>query len=513
MKLIKLLKITLIFLPIVISTLLCLKSLSKTDFTIDEYNYLQNSYDLVRQLKWDTQLIRNHPPLMFYLHGIPSLFIHSNNPWVMLNYARLTNILILVILAIVVYLITNKYYGFKAGIFSLILLCFNPEILAHARLITFDLALAFFIFIYIVFFSTFLINDNNKFRSILLLGVIFGFTLSTKYNAIILIPLSFIICCVYGFFIKRKFFLRKIIQYLQSLLIAFFIVNLVYAFQGSLKIPQIFYSKQFQSINNNLILRNLLYVLPEPYLQGADWQLNESQKLWYWNFFKQQKSQKAFLDFYSLTFIYKTPIPLLVLIIIAFGLMIFKKYSKSVLLDIILLIIIGYFFLHFSFFNNLNIGFRYLLFIYPLLIFFVAKTVAYNFQNNKINITYKLILGFLIVWNIFSLLKIHPYYLAYANELIGGPKNAWKYWSDSTLDWGQDNKDALNYLNQHTDIIVNPRKLMLGKIAVSVADMTYGGYYEDYEWLRNLKKDPIDNIGYTWLIFDIKKENFNKINK
>ena len=33
---------------------------------------------------------------------------------------------------------------------------------------------------------------------------------------------------------------------------------------------------------------------------------------------------------------------------------------------------------------------------------------------------------------------VHPHYLAYFNELAGGPRNGYKYLVDSNLDWGQE---------------------------------------------------------------------------
>ena len=36
--------------------------------------------------------------------------------------------------------------------------------------------------------------------------------------------------------------------------------------------------------------------------------------------------------------------------------------------------------------------------------------------------------------------RVHPHYLAYFNELAGGPAGGYRYLVDSNLDWGQDLK-------------------------------------------------------------------------
>ena len=46
-------------------------------------------------------------------------------------------------------------------------------------------------------------------------------------------------------------------------------------------------------------------------------------------------------------------------------------------------------------------------------------------------------------------LRIHPHYLAYFNELAGGPDGGWRYLVDSNLDWGQDLPGLRRYLEAH----------------------------------------------------------------
>jgi hypothetical protein len=49
-------------------------------------------------------------------------------------------------------------------------------------------------------------------------------------------------------------------------------------------------------------------------------------------------------------------------------------------------------------------------------------------------------LGLLCLWQATATARAFPHYLAYFNELIGGPRNGWKYLVDSNLDWGQELK-------------------------------------------------------------------------
>ena len=44
---------------------------------------------------------------------------------------------------------------------------------------------------------------------------------------------------------------------------------------------------------------------------------------------------------------------------------------------------------------------------------------------------------------------IHPHYLAYFNELVGGPGRGYRYMVDSNLDWGQDLKGLKKYMDRN----------------------------------------------------------------
>lgn len=498
---------------LLISLFLAVSSLFSTGLTYDEYNYFENGKELLTKFAWDNQLIRNHPPLTFYIHGIVSLLWLKSPPRTEIFPERLSMLLVFLIFALSLFFLTKKYFGAKAALFSLILFSFNPEILAHGRLITPDLTLALFIFLFTIFFYEFLKNPGRK--TALKSAVFLGLALLSKYTALFLIPISLFSFIIYELFLTRKKdIFRKLAFLLIIYAVAIFIVNLGYGFSNFLEKPGEFKSNLFKKLSKISIIENSLRVFPKPYIQGVDWQLNESQKKWlYNNFFMGKRSGHGFKEFFFLTFLFKTPVPLLIFLLIAVYLGVRKKHSRNTsasFLDFLIFLTIFFFLFYFSFFNNLNIGFRYVLMFYPLLFFFVARIVNNQFPKRKINIFYNLVLLLLVCWYILGTLRIHPYYLAYANELIGGPKNAWNVWADSTLDWGQDNMLASEYFKKHPEIKVNPKKPVIGRMAVNVNSLNLF-HYNDYLWLRGLKEEPITNIGYTWLIFDISKKDVQKI--
>jgi len=403
----------------------------------------------------------------------------------------------------------KKFFGKRAALFGLVLLCFNPELLAHGRLITPDLTLTFFIFLFLLFFYQFLKETNIS--CLIGAGITLGLSLASKYTALLLLPLSiiFFLSTLINNGVKKK---EKLAKLISVYLIAFFIINLSYGFKGSFALPK-FQQESFKKLSENRITKVFLQLFPKTYLEGAEYQLNQSIKQNQRNFFRGKLYSSGIWYFFFLTFLFKTPIPLLVIILLTMVLLILKKSKKlkPSFLDFYFIFSVVFFLLYFSFLNRLNIGFRYILMIYPLLIFFVSRLPNWRFFDKRINLIYQFFLIILLLWYVLEAFKIHPYYLAYANQIIGGPKNAYKYWADSTLDWQQDNRYFFEYLEKNKiEIPIDPKKPIIGKFAVSVLSMNLDNY-DGYKWLRKLNKEPIDNYGYTWLIFDISAKDLERL--
>ncbi len=498
------------FFLIIILLTLAITSLKVKSFTIDEGNYLDSGEHLVRNFNWDHYVLRFHPPLTFYYHGLFSLFPLGNNK---LFYARLMMMPILVALALMIFAKASRLYGKRAGLFALALFCFDPNILAHGRLITPDLTLTMFIFLFLILFYKFLIAEKKIGPKAVSTGIILGLALLTKYNGLMLFPLSlffFGVYLIWQIVKNKKTNYRKIVGLLVIYFVAIFMVNLGYGFISSSSLPQELKTKTFQGLAKNRITNKVMKVFPGIYLTGVDYQLFESQREYFWQFFWGQRVSWGFWYFFPLSFLIKVPIPFLIFLCLTLFFAL-KKKLKIGAFEFYLLFASLFFFIYFSFFNKLIIGFRYILMIFPLLFVLTSPLANLKFSNKKVNNFYWFLLGSLITWYVLGTLKIHPHYLAYVNEFVGGPKNAYKYYADSNLDWGQNWTLLARFKEKNKEnIIEDPKKPVVGKILISVNSFNLFNY-DDYQWLRQLKKEPIDNIGYTWLIFEITQEDIEKL--
>ena len=163
-------------------------SLVQESSTWDETHYFGLGKYLLTHGRWDVPGSILHPPLSFYLHSIPLMFV-ATDPTVwrtdpsgtnsveyrgkadvprgqallsapenrnnrLLNFARMMMVLTGALLAWFVYRWSSELYGSLAGLTATILCCFCPNILANSRLITPDIALTTFSFISLyVFFG------------------------------------------------------------------------------------------------------------------------------------------------------------------------------------------------------------------------------------------------------------------------------------------------------------------------------------------------------------------------
>ena len=177
------------------------------------------------------------------------------------------------------------------------------------------------------------------------------------------------------------------------------------------------------------------------------------------------------------------------------------------------------------FWLRVPLGLRYVLPLYPLLHLYIATRLA---PVHSMAARAALVAG--CAWLAGSSLWIHPHYLAYFNELLGGPRHAYRQLVDSNLDWGQD----LGTLADHLEKRGNPpvwlayfgfekparyglRAVQLrscepvtGLVAIS-ATLLQGIYSPTnpfqrapdgcFDWL--LEREPVAQPGYSILVYEI----------
>ena len=430
--------------------------------TWDETHYLGLGKYMLQTGEWDI----NHPPLSYYLSSIPLLFfptdkalwkhvpaqekesVYHTAPDIisgqtllsspenrgdrLLTLSRLMMVFVAIILGWFVYLWAYKLYGSSGAISAIILYAFCPNILANARLITPDIVITAFSFITLYFFWKLLKDD--RVMDAALGGIALGLALLSKYTGVLIVPICIALAAVY-LWKYRSLPLRNCLIFGA---LGFVVLLLGYRF-------------------------NL-----EPYFTGIAFQQQHAH-MGHHGFLLGEYSKNGWWNYFLVAFVLKTPIAGMLLLVSAFFIYLWNIRKNGGFEELFLLVPATVIFVFFSV-SSLSIGLRYILPVYPFLFVFSAGVVKTFLSRKFLAVVY----GVLIAWYIGASLYIHHHYLAYFNELAGGPNNGYRYLVDSNLDWGQDLKGLGRYMREH-----GIPKVCLSYFGTDTPER----YGIDYDWL------------------------------
>ncbi|HUG53057.1 MAG TPA: hypothetical protein VMR21_05630, partial [Vicinamibacteria bacterium] len=100
--------------------------------------------------------------------------------------------------------------------------------------------------------------------------------------------------------------------------------------------------------------------------------------------------------------------------------------------------------------QNINIGHRHVLATYPFLFVAASRCASVAWAaRGRGRRPARVAVALLAAAYAGSVLRVHPHYLAYFNELAGGPSQGWRWLVDSNLDWGQDLPGLKRYMDAH----------------------------------------------------------------
>ena len=492
------------------------------------------------------------------------LYESGNNADQIIQLARIFPMILTLLTAFLVYLLAKKFVGPYWALLPFILFSFSPLFLAHGHYVTTDIAAAFGAILIFLIVIPKMMQPSKK--NLLVAGLFLGIAQLTKFSLLLFYPLIIIFILIWKIvqIIKQKKShltispLKEILKTLGNIIIVFIIsfgvIYLVYLPQN-INYPiekqvydteQILYSfaggpdPQLETCRHwtGSISRQMRCVaeidialsknkITKPFAQYLLGALMVVERSTGGNtgYFLGNISNSGWHEYFPIVFLIKEPIPSLILIFLAIFWS-FKNFIKSTIDNIknknwwtklinwlsqnFLLFCILIFVIIYSIFSirsPLNIGYRHLTVIIPLIYILTADQIKkwwWGVKNNvdsqsifsllinfnqikKIGIKTILIL-ILIMWYIIEALIISPHFIAYFNEFVGGAKNGYKYVVDSNLDWGQDLKRLAKFVEENN---INKIKL----------DYFGGGsptYYlqEKFEHWQSAKGQPETN---SWL--------------
>lgn len=520
----------------------------------------------------DFRLNSTGPPLMEELAAFPLLFMNdlklplNHSSWDRIQrtefgwqflyvdnkdkvdsivfWSRIPIVLTGVFLGLLVFLWSNRLYGFNAGVFALFLYAFSPTVLAHTRLVTMDIGASCFIFLAI--FCFYLYCRNPSFKNLLLSGIAFGLAQLSKYTAVYLYLVYLVFFLLIWFFSKKDFIVdygisRNVKKLLFGILSIFLIGNFVvfcgYFFEvkplllndidigEKIVFFETFITKIFGHNSDVLKEKFVSFALNQPipfstYIMGF---LGASNQTLVENKFSSMifgnYSSEGWWYYYFIVFLLKTSFSVLILLIVTIlfsrGLSRNRMSELFVTVPIVLLMM-------FTMFSVLQLGVRYILPIYPFLFVYISKIINMDVSGNKGfmkgRLIYLLVL-FLAFCHLFSSVKAFPHYLPYFNILGGGANNGYKSLTRVNTDLGQDIKGLANYLDENNingvklsywgfapPEIYNINSLPINEIEKEIPEKEVYAisvhHIDEFEWAK--KFNPRCKIGYSIFIYDFR---------
>lgn len=464
------------------------------DATYDEPVYFGVGKNLIEKGAWNVRGAALHPPLSFYVNSLPLLLIDRtpSNHAQLLLICRLTSLAVFAPpLLVAILLWARELYGRAAGLVALALAAFSPTLLAHAPLLTPDLALTTTGFIAMYLFW----RSGSGARAALPWGILLGLALLSKVSSVLLVGAVALSALVVAW---RRRDPGRLFGLLSGLAAALLVLNLGYGFHGISSWDQkAALMARFPVPLPAGVSPVVSALLPLPYLRVVVTQLGVGVKGWP-SFLLGEVSPTGWWYYYFVAFLIKETLPFLVLLAAS---VFCARRTRASRLDELLLLIPPVLFLgFFSFVGKVHIGIRYLLPAFPFLFVSAAKVIRLRQRARWPPVV---VCG-LLVWHAVSALRICPDYLAYFNELVGGPRNGYLYLGDSNLDWGQNRTRIKAYTRKHR-IRLEPKLLPeTGRVAVRADRLQGRANRRLYRLLRE-EYAPEDQLGYNWLIYDLER--------
>lgn len=404
-----------------------------SSLTFDEGPHIAAGYAYLRTGDQRLQPVHIHPPLANVLAAAP-LLLQPDLPdprqvdgWEIASLSAVTDAVVwqypyparmalatrlpiiwmALLLAAVVYRWAADLWGPRGGLLALFLLAFDPNIIAHGSLVTTDMAVTCWGTAALFLAARALRRPRRSYA--VGAGIALGLALASKVSAISLIPALLALALP-----APVRFRHRLMAALGGLALAALVLWAVYRFEIR---PVSGFPFPLPAATHLEIYRSL----------------QEHYRLGHPAFLMGQNSDHGWWYYFPVAFALKTPLPTVLLVLV--GLIGKLRFTPQALRRWAPLVVFPLVYLASTPFSTVNIGYRHLLPVLPFLFILAGRTARST--EYAIRSTYSVLRMALLAWLALGTLRIAPNYLAFFNELAGGPAGGYRYLVDSNLDWGQ----------------------------------------------------------------------------
>jgi len=358
---------------------------------------------------------------------------------------------------------SQRLFGTAGALVSLGFFVFEPSFLAHGALATSDACMTFCMLASVGAWWRHL--HDGRARWWWLSAVAFGLACVAKFSAPLLLPMFVALAAIRAaaagplvllgrtWTTRRGKFGAAALSALGHGAVAALVIWAFFGFRFAAANPALppmdHFIRPWEWLDANLgtsgkVIRALaaVHALPEGYLYGLAYVLETAQIRS--AFLNGEFSTTGWPGFFVHAFAYKTTLPLLLASAAALVLLARRARSEWYRLAPLAVLFVVYWV--FSITSHLNIGQRHILPTYPVL--FIATGVLGGWLVTR-RAAWVLPVVALLGWHAVESVRVAPHFLAYFNQLAGGPANGHRHLVDSSLDWGQDLPGLKAWLDTH----------------------------------------------------------------
>lgn len=427
-------------------------------------------------------------------------------------HGRYLTLLVTLLTGILIWVWSRDLWGERAGLFSLFLFSFCPNLIAHGTLLTTDAyaALATLATAYTGWRYYNAPTWINFGKYCLMLSV----AQVVKPSLIHLIPLAGLFALLYLLRNRKQYLAWKKtgLQLVVFIAILLLVINTAFFFSGT---GQSFHAYTFRS-DLFLFLQKSGWShwplpLPVPYVEGIDLTLYLNQlgaghpDVSGPNYLLgESRRGDGFWYYYLVSFFFKTPL-LITGLLLALPILLLRKKVDLPQRHLILALIgiVGYFLLVFGLTNRSQVGIRHVLMVYPLL--YVVLGVWFSSASGAASKNRWLWLG--MIYLLISFYRFFPNPIPYHQEFLPS-KKVYKVMAGSNVDFGQSAFRLERFLKDHLDYRIPDSIPQPGKYIQGVD--AYLGLMDryDFPWLRQFT--PVGQFAHGFLLFEVTESELRQ---
>jgi hypothetical protein len=477
-------------------------------------------------------------------YGIDFLYHNRAHADSILMAARSANILLTLLFAAALAWWTRRRFGPAAGLLAVVLCAFDPNLMAHGHYVTTDYPLTVFYFFACVLWVEYL--ERGTFRSLLPAAFAFTLAMIVKFSAVLLIPTLMLLYAVRWAQRPREFTLRRLAIAAGTTLATLLVAAVVVYWPETVRCFITRVPRLADVVNRDNIVGDTLWHLGRTlhlpahrFLVGLS-AVAEHNAGGHTSYLMGLRSDKGWWYYFPVVYAVKSTMAALAAtaILLLAGIWSGVRGTfrgnlcgrfRNIPIMTIGLMLPPVFYFVLSMTSGINIGMRHILPVYPFLYVGLAALLASLLQVQRSSMVAASMLA-LAALQIAECASIAPDYLAFFNAFAGGPGNGPLYLADSNIDWGQDVKKLLTWLEAHGTR--RARVFYFGNAQLryyGVQEVGYPGPRDQRGWdeiddycvasvtplmgnyvpledLAQLRlREPVAKVGWSMYVYDLRK--------